>query len=158
MLDHQQIKRINPQRHPIALLDRIVELVPGQRIVAIKAVTAAEPCYANVPEAAGADALAYPQSLMLESFCQAAGPLAFETGLDIANNTMLFVSMGEIEFLAPVLPGDVMEHHVCILRLFDGVVLLGGDVRVAGTVVTRVGQVMIAARAREAAAQEPVPA
>lgn len=158
MLDHQQIKRINPQRHPIALLDRIVEHVRGERIVGIKAVTAAEPCYAHVPDGAGSEALGYPQSLMLESFCQAAGPLAFESGLDIVQKTMLFVSMGEIEFLAPVLPGDVMEHHVSILRLLDGVVLLGGEVRVAGTVVTRVGQVMIAARAREAVAGEAVPA
>lgn len=153
MFDHQQIKKINPQRHPIALLDRIVEHDPGKRIHAIKAVTAAEPCYAFVPESAGAESLAYPYSLLIESFCQAAGPLGQQSGLDIVNSTMLFVSMGDIEFIAPVMPGDVMEHHVSVQRVFSDSVILGGEVRVSGRPVVRFGQVVIAARPRDAAAQ-----
>jgi len=66
MLNHQQIKAFNPQRYPIALLDRVVALSPGERVVAIKAVTATEACYRDIPDSSDIGALAYPLSLMTE--------------------------------------------------------------------------------------------
>jgi len=146
MLDHQAIKKINLQRFPIALLDRITEYERGHHIVAIKAVTASEPCYSDLADDAGSDALAYPRSLMLESFCQAAGPLCLHSGLDFSTHTMLFVSMGEVEFLEPVYPGDVMEHSVAIQRVLSDAAVVGGVVKVNGSVVARIGHIVIAAK------------
>lgn len=146
MLDHQAIKQINLQRYPIALLDRITEYTPGQSIVALKAVTASEPCFAQVADDAPEASMAYPQSLLIESFCQAAGPLCRHSGLDFTTNTMLFVSMSGVEFLHPVYPGQVMQHRVHIEKVLSDAVTVAGTCVVDGVVVARFEQLLIAAR------------
>jgi len=150
MLDHQAIKKINLQRYPIALLDCITHYERGKRIVAIKAVTASEPCYRDITDNADSSCLHYPRSLMIESFCQAAGPLCLHSGLDFSTNTMLFVSMSDIEFLEPIVPGDVMEHHVEIQKVLSDAAVVSGVVKVKGDVVARVGQLVIAAKPKHA--------
>ncbi len=44
-LDVQEIKKLLPHRYPFLLVDRVVELVPGERIAAIKNVTSNEPFF-----------------------------------------------------------------------------------------------------------------
>lgn len=146
MLDHQAIKKINLQRYPIALLDRITAYQPGVCIVAIKAVTATESCYEHVTDEAPESCMAYPQSLMIESFCQAAGPLCLHSGLDFQSNTMLFVSMAGVEFLQPVYPGQVMEHHVALKKVLSDAAVIGGTIQVDGRPVARFSQLLIAAK------------
>ncbi len=152
MLNHQEIKSFNPQRYPIALIDRIVTLTPGERVVALKAVTATEACYRGIGDQAGIEALAYPPSLMTESFCQAAGPLCAQSGLDFNSKVMLFVSMAEVEYLGRAYPGDVMRHEVRIVKVLSDAVVLSGEVTVDGAVVARFGQMVVAARERGALA------
>lgn len=145
-LDHQQIKQYNPQRYPIALVDRILSCDAENGIVAIKAVTATEPCYADIPDTADIADMAYPNSLMVESFCQAAGPLSALLGLEFPGKVMLFVSMSDVEILGAAHPGDVMTHHVRVVKLLSDAVVGAGEVRVDGKVIMRLGQLMVAAR------------
>lgn len=145
-MNHQEIKQINPQRYPIALVDRILTCNAEEGVVAIKAVTATEPCYAHIAETADISTMAYPNSLMVESFCQAAGPLSAILGLQFPGKVMLFVSMSDVEILGAAYPGDVMTHHVRLVKLLSDAVVAAGEVRVNGKVIMRLGQLMVAAR------------
>lgn len=146
MLNHQEIKTLNPQRYPIALVDRILEHVHGESALAIKAVTAMEPCFAHVADDADISLMTYPRSLMIESFCQAAGPLCAQSGLDFTDKVMLFVSMADVEIFDDVYPGDVMEHHVRVEKIISNAVIAGGEVRVKDRLIMKLGQLVVCAK------------
>lgn len=147
MLDVSDIKRLLPHRYPMLLVDRVVAMTPGESLVAIKAVTANEPCYATMAD--GCDNHEYPPTLLIESWCQAAGVLVC---LDLpnpdvlANKVTLFAGISDLELSGPVHPGDVVEHHVRLVRALSNEAMLTGEAMVNGTVVLRIGYVIIAMR------------
>jgi 3-hydroxyacyl-[acyl-carrier-protein] dehydratase len=144
------IRAVLPHRYPMLLVDRVDEVVPGESLAATKAVTANEPCYARLPD--GATGHAYPASLLIESWCQAAGVLAV---LDmpnpdvVAGQVTLFGAITDLELAAPVWPGDVVRHQVRAQRLLSNAALLEGESLVDGVRVMRVGQIVIALRPAE---------
>ena len=146
-LDVADIKRLLPHRYPILLVDRVVSVTPGESLVATKAVTVNEPCYAAVPDSAGDHA--YPAALLIESWCQAAGLLIC---LDmpnpdvLANQVTLFVGITGLRLSGRVLPGDTLTHHVRLVRAFGAEAMLGGESTVDGNVVMSVEYVVIALR------------
>ena len=144
-LDHQALKAFNPQRYPLALVDRIVSLDPtAGRAVAIKAVTATEACFEDIPDDAPFEAMAYPASLMIESFCQTAGPLCAALGVvDCRSEVMLLASISEVDFLGEVFPGEVMTHEVWITKTFEAAVFVAGETRVDGRICVRYGQIVV---------------
>ena len=115
MINVQQIKQWNLQRYPINLVDSIESFEIGKNIHAIKAVTAIEPCYSHIKDNAPLEAMAYPKSLLIESFCQASGPLCAMSGLKYEGRYALFISMRNVEFSGHVYPGDVIEHKAEII-------------------------------------------
>jgi 3-hydroxyacyl-[acyl-carrier-protein] dehydratase len=131
-----------PHRYPMLLVDRVVDLVPGERITAVKAVTLNEPWYADLTPDTPLD---YPSPLLVESWGQSAGLLATSSP-DIGapeGQIMLFGSVADAEFHLPVLPGDVIEHRVRISRaLTDSVVFEGSSHRGDETVMTVTRMVM----------------
>jgi 3-hydroxyacyl-[acyl-carrier-protein] dehydratase len=131
-----------PHRYPMLLVDRVLELVPGESIRALKAVTLNEPWYAGLSHTAGSD-LAYPQMLLIESWGQTAGLLASAVDDAPVGQVMLFGSVADAEFHRPVLPGDVIEHRVRISRsLTDSVIFEGSSHRGDETVMTVTRMVM----------------
>jgi 3-hydroxyacyl-[acyl-carrier-protein] dehydratase len=129
-----------PHRYPMLLVDRVTELVPGERIRTIKAVTLNEPWYAALSPAAAHD---YPQSLLVESWGQSAGLLASAVTEAPTGQVMLFGSVADAEFHLPVLPGDVIEHRVRVSRaLTDSVIFEGSSHRGDETVMTVTRMVM----------------
>ncbi len=74
-LDLSRIAALLPHGHHMVLLDRVLDLEPGRSIVAVKAVSGGDPCYRDLPGGLPPDRYAYPVSLMLESFGQAAAVL-----------------------------------------------------------------------------------
>lgn len=96
-----------PHRFPMLLVDRVEELVAGERIVAIKAVTFNEPFFqGHFP---GRPIM--PGVLIVEALAQAAGVLAVETlGLKDSGKLVYFMAIEEAKFRKPVEPG-------CLLRL-----------------------------------------
>ncbi len=146
MLNHQEIKAFNPQRYPIALVDRMVEIKPGESAIGLKAVTGTEACYSHLDETADIEEFSYPRSLLTESFCQASGPLCSQSGLDFNERVMLFISMKDAEFIEPVYPGDVMEHNVLLEKMTTDAVVLSGVTKVNGRLVARFGQLIVAAK------------
>jgi len=71
-----EIKRVLPHRYPMLLVDRVVEIEPGIRLTARKAVSGNEPWYRDLADDTPATGYAYPPTLLVESWCQAAGLLA----------------------------------------------------------------------------------
>ena len=149
MLTIADIRSRLPHRYPMLLVDRVTELVPGERLVAIKAVTASEPWYRALPEDAGAGQHAYPEVLLVESWCQSAGLLAAwdQPNPDVlTGQVMLFGSMAEIRFRHAVLPGDVLEHRVRLVRALSDTLIFQGECMVGSRTVMEIGRVVMAMR------------
>jgi 3-hydroxyacyl-[acyl-carrier-protein] dehydratase len=140
------IKALLPHRYPMLLIDRVDRVVPGESLRATKAVTGNEPCFAHLAEGARH---AYPPTLLIESWCQAAGVLVV---LDMPNpdvlagRVTLFGAIKDLELAAPVWPGDVLEHRVVAQKILSDAALMEGETFVDGRCEMRVGQIVIALR------------
>ena len=102
--DIQWIREILPHRYPLLLVDRVIEIVPDERIVALKNVTANEPFFnGHFPEHP-----IMPGVLIIEAMAQAAGILGFKMmGVKPADGTLYyFVGSDKLRFRSPVTPGD----------------------------------------------------
>ena len=85
MIDINEIMKILPHRYPFLLIDRIVELEPGQSARGIKNVTANEPFFlGHFP-----DHPIMPGVLILEAMAQVGGVLAFRSA-DVSNKRVYF--------------------------------------------------------------------
>lgn len=142
-----------PHRFPMLLVDRVTELVPGARLTAIKAVTCNEPWYSGLGPDTPDEDFRYPQTLLIESWCQAAGVLA--TWEDpqpdvLGGKVMLFGGMSGVEYHLPVYPGDVLEHRVELARALDDTLIFEGVSTVGPATVLTVERAVMALRPAEA--------
>ena len=104
--------RIIPHRYPFLLIDRVVELEPGKRVVAIKSVTANEPQFTgHFP-----DRPIMPGVLMVEALAQAAG-VAVLSLHEYRGKLVLFAGIDECRFRRPVLPGDTLRSRSTLEKL-----------------------------------------
>jgi 3-hydroxyacyl-[acyl-carrier-protein] dehydratase len=136
MITVSEIRRVLPHRYPMLLVDRVTELVPGERASGLKAVTCNEPWYEGVPDTAPEEAYHYPWTVLIESWCHVAGVLVAwdEPNPDVlTGKAMLLGGITDARFHRPVLPGDVVEHRVRLARqvgetfLFEGESLVGDE-------------------------------
>ena len=111
-LEAADIMRIIPHRYPFLLIDRVVELEPGQRVVAIKNVTANEPQFTgHFP-----DRPIMPGVLMVEALAQA-GAVAVLSLPAYRGKLALFAGIDDCRFRRTVLPGDTLHLEVTIEKL-----------------------------------------
>ena len=108
-----------PHRYPMLLVDRVLECVPGEYLVALKNVSANEPFFpGHFPEHP-----VMPGVMILEVMAQATGILALRT-LDEApskDSIYYFVGIDGARFRAPVIPGDQLTVRVDIVRHKRGI-------------------------------------
>jgi 3-hydroxyacyl-[acyl-carrier-protein] dehydratase len=131
------------------LVDRLTEVVPGERLVALKAVTCNEPWYEGLGPDRTEEDFAYPSSLLVESWCQAAGVLATwdEPNPEVLKGrVMLFGGMAGVAFHRSVLPGEVLEHRVRQVYRAEDSALFEGECLSAGESVMTVERIVIAFR------------
>lgn len=148
MLDHAGIGRLLPHGHPMLLVDRVEELVPGESLVAVKAVTGCEPCFAG--PGAGT---AYPDSLLIESFGQAAALLwLLSTPPERRPKGQLpmFAAARNLLLTRPVHPGDVVVHRVRLDQTVHGTAFASGESRVGPDQVAAFGSMTAVIRPVEA--------
>ena len=108
-LDVRRVMAALPHRYPMLLVDRVEELVPGERISALKAVTINEPFFqGHFP---GRPIM--PGVLIVEALAQAAGVLAVETfGLAGSGKLVYFMAIEGAKFRTPVEPGVLLRLDV----------------------------------------------
>lgn len=111
-LEAADIMRLLPHRHPFLLVDRIVELEPGRRVVGLKNVTANEPQFTgHFPERP-----IMPGVLMVEALAQT-GAVAVLSLPEYAGKLVLFAGIDDCRFRRTVLPGDVLRMEVTLDKL-----------------------------------------
>jgi 3-hydroxyacyl-[acyl-carrier-protein] dehydratase len=143
------LKEILPHRYPMLLVDRVTELVPGERLTALKAVTCNEPWYRALPHGAGERAHDYPVVLLVESWCQAAAILGSWTAQETdarADRVPLIGGISDVRLTGRARPGDVVEHRIWIARDFGHTLIFEGQSTVAGRPVVEIGQMTLALR------------
>ncbi|MGH8920788.1 MAG: 3-hydroxyacyl-ACP dehydratase FabZ family protein [Actinomycetes bacterium] len=135
-----EVTALLPHRYPMLLVDRVLELVPGEYVRAVKAVTHNEPWYRGIAPGTPLD---YPPALLVESWGQAAGLLASAIADAPVGQVMLFGSVADARFHRPVRPGELIEHRVRITRaLTDSVIFEGTSHSGEDTVMTVTRMVM----------------
>ncbi len=112
-LSLEDIQRILPHRYPFLLVDRVISVEPGKRIVALKNVSINEPFFqGHFP-----DLPIMPGVLIVEALAQAGGILAFRSNPDnLGNATVFLMGLDKVRFRQPVVPGDQLRLEVEILR------------------------------------------
>jgi 3-hydroxyacyl-[acyl-carrier-protein] dehydratase len=114
LLDVEAIQRLIPHRPPFLLVDRVVTLEPGRRIVAWKSVTMNEPFFqGHFP---GAPVM--PGVLVIEALAQAAAVLSVKSMPEEEARRKLtyLMAIDGARFRRPVVPGDRLELSVEILK------------------------------------------
>ncbi|MEN6616683.1 MAG: 3-hydroxyacyl-ACP dehydratase FabZ [Syntrophorhabdus sp.] len=111
MIDINEILDIMPHRYPFLLVDRVIELEPATKIIAIKNVTLNEPFFqGHFP---GRPIM--PGVLILEAMAQAGGVLAFKSFPGM-KGTVLFTGIDNTRFRKPVIPGDQLKLVVNVVK------------------------------------------
>lgn len=124
-LDVEQIQDLLPHRYPFLLVDRVIDVVPGQRIVALKNVSINEPCFAG--HFPGHPIM--PGVLIVEAMAQAAGVLVRLTAAqrgDHSRPLFYLVKVDRARFSAMVVPGDQLRMEVSIKRMLRGMGVFEG--------------------------------
>ena len=110
MMEISEVREYLPHRYPFLLVDRVIELNPGESIVAIKNVTINEPFFnGHFPELP-----VMPGVLIVEAMAQAAGVLGFKTlNKKPADGSLyLFAGADNVKFKRQVVPGDQLTLKV----------------------------------------------
>ncbi len=112
LMGRDEIKEYLPHREPILLVDRILEMEKGQRVVAERDVRPDEPWFeGHFP---GYPVL--PGVLIVEAMAQAAGVLAFWTEGSKGESAAYFTSIDKVRFRKPVVPGETLRLELDLIR------------------------------------------
>ncbi len=129
-LDNSEIRKILPHRYPFLFVDRVCELEPGKRAVAIKNVTANEEFFqGHFPEKP-----VMPGVLMVEAMAQVGG-IAVLTDPQNKNKLALFMAIDKVKFRRVVEPGDQIVFEVDVIRCKSRIAQVKGVAKVNGKVV-----------------------
>jgi 3-hydroxyacyl-[acyl-carrier-protein] dehydratase len=131
LLDIKEIQKILPHRPPFLLVDRIIEMEPGKRVVGLKNVTMNEaffmghfPGYPIMPGV-----------LIVEAMAQTGGVLVLSDVPDRERKLVLFAGIEEAKFRQPVVPGDQLRLELEVLTLRKTVVKMRAQATVDGRLV-----------------------
>ncbi len=117
-IDMAEILRRIPHRYPFLLVDRAEEYLAHKSIVGVKCVTVNEPYFmGHFP---GNPVM--PGVLIVEALAQTGAVLMSKSlNADVDGKTIMFMSLDNVRFRAPVRPGDVLHMAVEVLRARDAV-------------------------------------
>ena len=129
VLEVDELMQILPHRYPILLVDRLVDIVPGEGAVGIKNVTFNEPIFqGHFPQKP-----VLPGVFMIEAMAQtAAAYTSYTENLDTEGKVVLFMGVDKARFRRPVVPGDQVRIAVRTVQRrppvwrFEGVATVDG--------------------------------
>jgi 3-hydroxyacyl-[acyl-carrier-protein] dehydratase len=127
----EEIKALVPQKFPFLMVDRVLSLETGKRIVAIKNITGNEifflghfPSMAVMPGALIIESMAQTAIILFRKSAEQEGRTFDDT------NTLFFFGGAKVRFLHPVFPGDQLQIEVTIVKAIS----VGGVVKAMATV------------------------
>lgn len=110
--DLHEIKRLLPHRYPMLLVDKIINIDANKSAVGIKNVTFNEPHFqGHFP-----DEPIMPGVLIVEGMAQTAGAIGIRDLKLDRPALVFFMTIDNVKFRKPVVPGDVLEYHVTLLK------------------------------------------
>jgi len=137
-MDVAEILRCIPHRYPFLLIDRVLELTPRQRIVALKNVTMNEPFFQGhfpgVP--------VMPGVLIIEALAQAGAVLFLRDMDDRDRRLVYFTGIDEARFRRTVVPGDQLKLSLEVVNLraraarMRGTAMVDGQVAAEATIIS----------------------
>ena len=131
MLTIHEIMKILPHRYPMLLVDRVLEIEAGKRIVAIKNVTANEQFFqGHFP---GAPVM--PGVLIIEAMAQCCAILFLRDLPDRDRKLFLFGGVDKARFRKPVFPGDQLRLECDLLQKRSSSLKMHGTATVEGSIV-----------------------
>jgi len=144
-MDILEIMQVLPHRYPLLLVDRILEMEPGKRIVGLKNVSINEPYFqGHFP---GFPLM--PGVYILEALAQVGGILMIKSlGLEIGKYAVVFAGIDDARFKKPVYPGDQLILELEVITLKKSLSKMKGTAKVDNQVVA---EAILYASARELA-------
>ena len=131
LLDVSAIKKIMPHRYPFLLVDRIVDLIPGKKVVGIKNVTINEPFFmGHFPERS-----VMPGVLLIEAMAQVGGILMLDAETRTDDKLIFFMGIDRAKFRKPVEPGDQVRFELEIIKRRSTMFKMAGKGYVMGDLV-----------------------
>lgn len=133
-LDIKEIMELLPHRYPFIMIDRILELTPGEKIVALKNVTINEPFFqGHFPENP-----IMPGVLIIEAMGQAGAVLAAKSlDREPHGSLIYFMGMDKVKFRKPVTPGDQLIFEMKFIKQRRNVFKMSGTAYVDKKVVVQ---------------------
>lgn len=135
VMDVTEIKKYLPHRYPFLLVDRVVELVKGERIVAYKNISINEEMFnGHFPQAP-----IFPGVLIIEALAQASGILGFKTLEKTPEDGSVYVLAGadDVRFKRQVIPGDRLQLEAQVVSEKRGIWKFDCKASVDGELVAR---------------------
>ena len=130
-MDVQQILEFLPHRYPMLLVDRILEVEEGERIVGLKNVTINEPFFnGHFP---GHPIM--PGVLIVEAMAQTGGLLMMSEMENVAEKVVYFMSLDDVKWRKPVVPGDQLIFEVELVKRRRTILKMHGVAKVDGVTV-----------------------
>lgn len=128
-LGYREITKILPHRYPFLLVDRVVSVEPGKRVLAYKNVSANEPFFnGHFP---GLPVM--PGVLQIEALAQAAAMLVTDVeGFDLEKQVAYLMSVDGVKFRRLVVPGDRLDLEVTLETFRRGIMKVNGRATVDG--------------------------
>lgn len=128
-LGYREITKILPHRYPFLLVDRVVSVEPGKRVLAYKNVSANEPFFAG--HFPGLPVM--PGVLQIEALAQAAAMLVTDVeGFDLEKQVAYLMSVDSVKFRRLVVPGDRLDLEVRMETFRRGIMKVNGRATVDG--------------------------
>lgn len=141
MLDRRQIEAILPHREPFLLLDRVIELVPGDHAVAEKDILADDDVFrGHFPGYP-----IFPGVLQLEAMAQT-GAVALLSEPEARGKIVLFAGADHVRFRRPVVPGDTLRLEMYLgqrrgrLGKGEGKAFVGSELACSGTLTFAIAE------------------
>jgi 3-hydroxyacyl-[acyl-carrier-protein] dehydratase len=133
-LDIQEIMKLLPHRYPFIMIDRILELTPGEKVIALKNVTINEPFFqGHFP----ANPI-MPGVLIIEAMGQAGAVLAAKSLEREPHDVLIyFMGMDKVKFRKPVTPGDQLIFEIKFLKQRRNVFRMSGTAYVDENIVAQ---------------------
>jgi 3-hydroxyacyl-[acyl-carrier-protein] dehydratase len=131
-MDIERIMEMIPHRYPFLMIDRLIDVIPGEGAIGIKNVSGNEYYFqGHFP-----DRKVMPGVLIIEAMAQtAAAVVVYTLGPNAAGKLVYFMSIDDARFRKPVVPGDTIQVKVSKIHSRANVWKFSGKAMVGDTLV-----------------------